>query len=196
MAEWNTLAKSRQDVADMLEGLSDEQLSAQSLCDKWRVVDVGGHLVSMLETSPMALVKGMAKNRNDPDAWFASMAIEFGDKGAPFLIGSLREHAWKKLRPFSEASLVADAAVHTLDVRRPLGLTEPLDSTVLAMALEFSVGELAKKNESAVRFVANDMDWSAGTGPEVHGTGEALLLALNNRDVSAELEGDGVELLG
>ena len=40
------------------------------------------------------------------------------------------------------------------------------------------------------------MDWSAGTGPEVHGTGEALLLALNNRDVSAELEGDGVELLG
>lgn len=78
MAEWNTLAKSRQDFADMLEGFSDEQLSAQSLCDKWRILDVGGHLVSMLETSPMALVKGMAKNRNDPDAWFASMAIEFG----------------------------------------------------------------------------------------------------------------------
>ena len=50
MAEWNTLAKSRQDFADMLEGLSDEQLNAQSLCDEWRMVDVGGHLVSMLET--------------------------------------------------------------------------------------------------------------------------------------------------
>ena len=91
---------------------------------------------------------------------------------------------------------MADAAVHTLDVRRPLGLSEPLDPEVLAMALEFSVGELAKKNDNAVRFVANDLEWSAGTGPEVHGTAEALLMALNDRDVSAELEGEGVELLG
>ncbi len=196
MAEWNTLAKVRQDFADMLDGLSDEQLAAQSLCDKWRVVDVAGHLVSMLETSPMALVKGMAKNRNDPDAWFAQMAIDFGDKGAPFLSGSLREHAWKKLRPFSEASLVADAAVHTQDVRRPLGLDGALDPEVLAMALEFSIGEHAKKNENAIRFVASDIDWSAGSGAEVNGTGEALLMALNQRDVSVELEGPGVELLG
>ncbi len=32
--------------------------------------------------------------------------------------------------------------------------------------------------------------------PEVHGTGEALLMALHNRDVSAELDGEGVTLLG
>ena len=196
MSEWNTLAKARQDFADMLDGLSDEQLNAQSLCDEWRVVDVGGHLVSLLETSSVALVKGMAKNRNDPDTWMAKMGIEFGDKGAPFLAKSLRENAFKKLRPFSEASMVSDVAVHILDVRRPLGLTDALDPEVLAMALEFGVGEYAKKDKPAIRFVASDMDWSAGTGPEVRGTGEALLQALNDRDVADELEGDGVELLG
>ena len=40
------------------------------------------------------------------------------------------------------------------------------------------------------------MDWSAGSGPEVHGTGEVLLMALHNRDVSAELDGEGVARLG
>lgn len=195
MAEWNVLAGARQDFADMLDELSEEQLQAQSLCEKWRVIDVAGHLVSVLDLSPMAMVKGMAKNRGDLDQWFEELAIEFADLGAPAIAQSLRDNAWKKMRLFPEASMVADTAVHTLDVRRPLGLETPLDADVLAMALDYGVGEFAKKGE-AVRFVANDMDWSAGSGPEVHGTGEALLMALHNRDVSAELDGEGVTLLG
>ena len=83
-----------------------------------------------------------------------------------------------------------------MDVRRPLGLPESLDADVLAMALDFSVGEFAKKQEVDVRFAATDLEWSAGSGAVVHGTGEALLLALNNRDVRNELEGEGVEALG
>ena len=48
-----------------------------------------------------------------------------------------------------------------------------------------------------VRLVATDMEWSAGHGPEVHGSGEALLLAMTGRvaAVVGDLDGDGVALL-
>jgi hypothetical protein len=43
-----------------------------------------------------------------------------------------------------------------------------------------------------VRLVATDVDWSAGKGPEVHGQGEALLMAMaGRRGVVAELSGPG-----
>ena len=35
-----------------------------------------------------------------------------------------------------------------------------------------------------------------GLFPSVTGTGESLLMALNQRDVTGELDGPGVELLG
>lgn len=48
-----------------------------------------------------------------------------------------------------------------------------------------------------VRLVASDMDWAAGHGPEVHGSGEALLLVMTGRveAVRDELTGAGVARL-
>ncbi len=196
MAEWNVLAKARNDFADMLDGMSDEQLASPSLCDRWSAVEVAGHLVSLVESSPMALAAGMAKNRKDPDGFIATMGAQFGEKGGPAISKSLRANAAKKMRPFSEASMVADTAVHTQDIRRPLGLPGALDPAVLKMSLDHSVAEYAKKHDTVPRFVATDMEWSSGTGPEITGPGESLLMALNQRDVTGELEGPGVELLG
>ena len=43
---------------------------------------------------------------------------------------------------------------------------------------------------------ATDVEWTHGDGPEVRGTGEAILLAATGRPVVLpELEGDGVERL-
>ena len=198
MAEWNVVAKARNDFADMLEGLSEEQLAEQSLCDAWSVADVGGHLVSLVEMSSVSLVMGYLKNRSDPDGFISAKAQEFSGLGAESLVQSLRARAGDKLRPYSEASVANDIAVHTQDVRRPLGLSDPLDPEVLQMALDFSTNEFASKrnSEDALRFVATDMDWSWGAGPEIKGTAEALLMALNKRDVARELDGPGVELLG
>jgi hypothetical protein len=44
--------------------------------------------------------------------------------------------------------------------------------------------------------VATDLDWSHGTGPQVRGTGEALLMAIAGRaDPINELSGPGKSLL-
>ena len=45
--------------------------------------------------------------------------------------------------------------------------------------------------------VANDVEWSYGEGPEVHGPGEALLMAMAGRpDGLGQLSGPGKSVLG
>lgn len=195
MAEWNVVAIARNEFADMLADLDEEQLHAQSLCEQWSVLDVAGHLVSLVEVSPLKWVIGSLKSRDDLDGLISAYAKQYASWGAERLTDSLRAHAGKRMRPYSESSMVNDTAVHTLDVRRPLGIDHDLDDDVLKMALDFSCGELQKNHGTTVRLVADDLEWSWGTGDEVHGRAESLLLALNKRDVAAEVDGPGVPLL-
>jgi hypothetical protein len=54
----------------------------------------------------------------------------------------------------------------------------------------------ARRRAKGLRLLATDMAWSAGTGPEVTGSGEALFMALNGRaDALPDLAGPGVEAL-
>lgn len=46
-----------------------------------------------------------------------------------------------------------------------------------------------------VHLVASDLDWSAGDGLEVRGSGEALLLAMTGRAASVVAELDGVPMM-
>jgi uncharacterized protein (TIGR03083 family) len=99
----------------------------------------------------------------------------------------------------AEEGLV-DHLIHHQDIRRPLGLprTIPADRLVAALALVPGLGGFvgAKKRVAGLRLVAVDVDWTHGDGPEVRGTGEAILLAASGRPVVLpELEGDGVEVL-
>lgn len=49
------------------------------------------------------------------------------------------------------------------------------------------------RHTRGLRFVATDLAWQKGSGPEVLGTGEALVLATVGRPVALdELTGDGV----
>jgi hypothetical protein len=47
-----------------------------------------------------------------------------------------------------------------------------------------------------LRFAATDVSWSRGEGPEVKGTGEAIVMAIAGRSAALDdLSGDGVGLL-
>ena len=59
----------------------------------------------------------------------------------------------------------------------------------------FGVGGGSYKRARDLRLVATDIGWTGGTGPEVRGTGEAILMAINGRDVSRELDGPGLQRL-
>src|ERR1700720_3306023 len=48
----------RQHMADLLAGLSQEQLARQSLCDAWTVHEVGAHLVTYLRFGQLKIYLG------------------------------------------------------------------------------------------------------------------------------------------
>jgi hypothetical protein len=58
------------------------------------------------------------------------------------------------------------------------------------------LGGRDRKKIAGVRLVAEDQDWSRGEGPEVRGSGEALLLLLSGRrPLPGELHGEGISRL-
>ncbi|MEJ7583162.1 MAG: hypothetical protein WKF43_03560 [Acidimicrobiales bacterium] len=96
---------------------------------------------------------------------------------------------------------LTDTIVHGADITEPLGLA-PTDhrESHLAEALDFALGVnsvfRSRARAEGLRLVATDIDWSAGTGPEVAGSALDVLSALCGRPAAAaRLAGDGAGLL-
>ncbi|SKT20264.1 DinB family protein [Mycobacteroides abscessus subsp. abscessus] len=92
-----------------------------------------------------------------------------------------------------------DGIIHQQDIRRPLGMPRQIPGDRLTVAMDFARwappvrGALRARG---VRLVATDLDWSRGSGPEVTGPAEALLMAMAARPCAlAELEGPGKSTL-
>ena len=87
--------------------------------------------------------------------------------------------------------------IHAQDVVRPLGLTHEVDPRAAAIVLEQLTGPrftyLSEDTRAGLSWTATDGDWRHGEGPEVRGTGTALLTVLGGRTAALdELAGDGV----
>lgn len=200
MATWELAAKARQDFADMIDELSAEQLEEQSLCTEWTVKEVVAHLTSFVETGGFGLLGGMIKARFDFEKVSAAMVDKRSDRSVADLTASLRRQATKSapLPTFPEGLTVSDVAIHTQDVRRPLGLSGELDEEVLRTTLDFLTAHkhattlVDRRPIEGVRLEATDLGWSFGDGPEIGGTGEAIMMGLANRPVLDDLDGPGL----
>lgn len=204
MATWELAGKARNDFADMIEALSPEQLESQTFCREWTAFGVLAHVTSFVETSFPKMFVTMVKSGFDFDKVSISMAKTQLARPVADVLASLRAQATKSapMPSFPEAMTVTDIAIHTQDVRRPLGLGGSLDEQVLRTTLAFlTTNKKAKmavhlKPLDGVRLVANDIDWSFGEGAEITGTGEALMMALADRGVLGELSGAGLAKWG
>jgi uncharacterized protein (TIGR03083 family) len=92
--------------------------------------------------------------------------------------------------------------IHQQDVRRPLGLARTIPKERLRAVLGFVTQRAGSRNLGSasrargLQLTATDIDWTLGSGPEVRGTGEAVLMAICGRRAAlADLEGDGVRIL-
>ncbi len=104
------------------------------------------------------------------------------------------QHVHKGIsRVIKPTESLLDHIVHHQDIRRPLGLPRQMPEDRLVAALDVApdfggfVG--AKKRAAGLRLVATDVAWSHGDGPEVSGTGEAILLALTGRRIGRRVAG-------
>jgi uncharacterized protein (TIGR03083 family) len=187
----------RQDFADLLAGLSPDQWEQPSLCERWRVRDVVAHVLSYEELSRWGLVMRFAKGGFLPNRVNAVGVAEYATRSPE----QLTELARASIRPrgltagFGGMIALVDGMIHQQDIRRPLGIPRTIPPDRLRAALNYSLTVPAvrgAKRSRRVRLVATDLDWSHGDGPEVRGSGEALLMAMAARpDAFGDLEGPG-----
>ncbi|SOC50249.1 TIGR03083 family protein [Blastococcus aggregatus] len=197
------IADERRGLADLLSGLTPEQQATQSLCSEWRVHDVVAHLVVPLEVGIPRFALAMLVSRGDFDRANVRLAREQGRRPFGELLEVLRRKADSRFTPPGagpEAPLT-DVLVHGLDIRWPLGLPRVIPEQRLRTSLSYvtdpaSRSVVPKGALDGLRFEADDIDWTYGSGPVVGGSGEALLLALTGRTAALDhLTGDGVPTL-
>jgi len=94
-----------------------------------------------------------------------------------------------------------DVLVHTQDIALPLGRHHAMPPEAARTAADrvwsMPFPFWARRRLRGVTLTATDIDWRAGSGPEVRGTMEALLLLLTGRTAALDrLEGPGLDALG
>jgi uncharacterized protein (TIGR03083 family) len=191
----------RADFVDFLEQLPPQQWDRPTLCRSWRVRDVVGHVFSYDTVSAADLARAFVRGRFSLDRVNGILLAEHADKAPAELVALGRRSLEPRGLPagFKGAIALVDAMIHQQDIRRPLGLPRTIPSDRLRAALDFAKTSPAIRgfwHRRGLRLSATDLEWSTGRGPEVRGTGEALLLAIAGRAATLdELDGPGQPLL-
>ena len=179
----------------LIRELMPEQWELPSLCSGWTVRDVVVHtafhthrglketLGSTEKYTPLLVEREHADTIDGLIAWFASPAPAKARRS--------------KIN-------VCELVIHQQDVRRAVASTRDYPEDTMQMCLEQcttvvgNVFILARKHRlgHGVRLAATDITWAKGSGPEVVGTGEAILMAIAGRAAAlADLTGPGVAIL-
>lgn len=193
-------ADERGAFADFLETLTDEQWAAPSLCSKWTVRDVVTHVIGYdglgwPRTIATFARGGFSLHRSN------AVLLAGADRTPAQLIASMRTYQRPRGVTAMLGGMIAlvDCTVHHQDIRRPLGLPReiPADRLRVTLGLALKAPPIgAGARARGLGLVASDVGWTHGSGPEVRGPGEALLLALAGRGHAlAELSGPGLATL-
>jgi uncharacterized protein (TIGR03083 family) len=187
----------REEFAALLEGLTPQQWTSPTLCEQWRVREVALHTVSYDELSTAGLVRRFLKGRLNTDRINAIGVADYAESAPEQITAMIRAHAEPHglTGGFGGRIALTDGMIHQQDIRRSVGIPRTIDQERLRTALDFA--RFAPTIRGAwrargVRLVATDLDWSHGSGPEVRGGGEALLMAMAGRRAALDdLDGPG-----
>ena len=198
---WQMIHSERAKLADTLEALSAEQWATPSLCGGWSVRIAAAHVLVGGEQTPAGFFKAMAANGFRFNTMIDRVAHARGSLAPQEIVDRLRATTKTTNRPPAPvATMLGEVVVHGEDILRPLGLPKQAstDSTLACLELfkraSFPLG--SKKRIAGLRLTATDMAWSHGTGPEVAGPGQLLLLGMTGRSTDfQELSGEGAPVL-
>ncbi|NIJ11582.1 uncharacterized protein (TIGR03083 family) [Saccharomonospora amisosensis] len=191
----------RRDLADFLESLNPDQWQTRSLCPEWSVHQVVAHLISYDELGRLGLLARFGKGWLGPGDVNAVGVREYATRTPEELVALIRRYARPRglTAGFGGAIALTDGLIHHQDIRRPLDAPRqiPADRLVAALRMALRSPRLpARRNVRGLRLVAGDIEWSHGTGPEVTGPAEAVLLAISGRPAAlADLKGPGLDIL-
>ena len=193
-------------AADMFADLTPEQWRTPSLCAGWTIREVAAHLLEPLETQvgTLKLLAYLVRYRGSLDRMVDDTARRVAARPTDELVSGLRERASTRLTPPVVGPLgpMTDTCIHLRDAARPLGLDVCPPPASWRPALDFLVstpasrGFIPRDRLVGLRLVATDQDWQHGEGAEIHGTSEAVAMAVSGRPAALDdLAGPGAEVL-
>lgn len=189
----------RAELATFLATLTPQQWEAPSLCAGWTVKDVVAHVVSYEDLGAVGLLRRFVKGRI---VHANQVGVdEFAARTPQQLLDFLTEHLHPSGLTAGFGGMIAliDGTVHHQDIRRALGQPRTIPAQRLTRVLQLVPGNPrlgAGRRIRGLQLRATDVDWTHGRGPEVVGTGEALLMAMTGRKAAlADLRGPGVATL-
>ena len=184
---WQAVDAHRRAVVAMLERLTDEQWEEPSLCDEWTVRDVAGHLAWQQNIWTPATVLGILRARGNMDRAIRDIACRHATRPVEQLIAQIRRiiGTHRAMPSLTHVEFLIDILVHSQDIALPLRypLDLPPEHAAVAATRLWTKDTLLPgvKNLKTQRFVATDIDWSVGQGPEIRGPITAILLLFSGR---------------
>src|SRR5688500_8117725 len=160
----------RLDQAELLQGLTEEQWDAPSLCEGWRVKEVVAHTTLPFRSSARRVLLEMLKSAgrfnhaSDRMARQDTAALSTND-----LVSTLKanvDHPWTPPGGGPVGALSHDV-IHGLDITVALGLdrTVPYDRIKLVLdGMSPRSVKYFKADLDGKRLEATDLDWTFGEG--------------------------------
>ncbi|HUY64179.1 MAG TPA: maleylpyruvate isomerase family mycothiol-dependent enzyme [Acidimicrobiales bacterium] len=198
---WPMIHAERAACADMVAGLSSEQMGTPSLCGGWSVGQVVGHMIAACQETPLHFFTGLAKSGFSFDKLMDTNADRCSQGPTSDLAARLRAGATTTNHPPGPVTaMLGEIVIHSEDVRRPLGIEHTVPEAAQVAVAEFYkksnlvVG--AKKRITGLHLMASDASWTHGDGPEVQGPLLSLILAMTGRSSGlGQLSGEGTSIL-
>ncbi|MFG2063513.1 maleylpyruvate isomerase family mycothiol-dependent enzyme [Micromonospora sp. NPDC048871] len=203
MRVFDMIVDERHRAADLLEGLTAEQLRRPSLCAGWRVHDVAAHLTTYLRFGQLKIYAAIVTTGADFDRFNLRLTRRAARLPIEEIVARLRRHATSRTTiPRSGYDpVLTDVLLHDLDMRVPLNIARDTPEERLRVAFRHltdqpSPGYAMGDRLRGLRLEATDTGWTYGSGPVVRGRAETLLLGIGGRPWAFDhLDGEGLTLL-
>ena len=189
---WGLIDEQRADLAGFLDTLTQQQWEAPSLCPGWTVRQVAAHVThSATDWGRLSFELLRSGFR------FNALTLRMGrsDQRSPEEItAALRQMVGGRRRPPGTvvADPLMDVMVHGQDIAVPLGLERkmPIPAAVVAAERVWRMGFPfnARKRFPNVTFTATDTDFSVGSGQEVRGPIQGIVMTLSGRRAGLPVE--------
>ena len=182
---WRCVDEQRVGLADLFEGLDDQQWMAPSLCEGWRVRDVAAHLTHS-HMGPLRMIREAAKSGFRFDPLILRLGRE-DRRSREQIAGALRGMAGFRIKVpgTSVAQPMIELLVHGQDIAVPLGIDHPMPTEAAVEAakrlsgMRFPIN--ASKRIDGLRLVADDADFAVGNGREVRAPIADIVMMLAGR---------------
>ncbi len=206
-AIWPAIEAERNRVLSYLHTLTEAEWDHQSQCEGWRVRDVVAHLAIEYTYTFSNSAFDFIRSGFRVNKFLEVTAVMVGNQPIPALLkmfeATVHVHTVPKtLSPFNALS---DLLIHEQDIRIALMHTRPMPKSALRLIFshwepeQYNLGEKitgVADRVKGLRFVATDIDIIVGSGEEVRGSAQDILLAITGRQVAKDaLSGTGSALL-